>query len=288
LAWPCTISRAKTGGFRRASRRKTRFPGSYTPQTGGYEWTYFLHFLLPDLEQEAFYTAIGGPQFNTDLYNNNAAWAAVDKACLGFFWCPSDTISDNGFFDASSYRYVKINYLGLFSGLNDADGAYAATNYAGLTTTAHRLAATTRRAVFRYGEGTPIAEIKDGTSNTMAVVEYLKGIGLQDDRGNGITHRAGCQTLFVTLGPNSTAPDNLLSIWCPNGGAPNEPGMNLPCVGGDSDSNYASPRSRHPGGVNAVFCDGSVHFIDDSVDVTGVWRPLGWIDDGTTTNGGLY
>ena len=28
--------------------------------TNGYEWTYFLHFLLPDLEQEAYYEAIGG------------------------------------------------------------------------------------------------------------------------------------------------------------------------------------------------------------------------------------
>ena len=28
------------------------------------------------------------------------------------------------------------------------------------------------------------------------------------------------------------------------------------------------PRSYHPGGVNACFCDGSVRFIDDTVDMT--------------------
>ena len=30
-------------------------------------------------------------------------------------------------------------------------------------------------------------------------------------------------------------------------------------------------RSRHPGGVNAVMCDGSVQYVVDDVDLT-VWR----------------
>ncbi len=30
-------------------------------------------------------------------------------------------------------------------------------------------------------------------------------------------------------------------------------------------------RSRHPGGVNAVMCDGSVQYVVDDVDL-GVWR----------------
>mgnify|MGYP000890131018 CR=1 FL=1 len=33
------------------------------------------------------------------------------------------------------------------------------------------------------------------------------------------------------------------------------------------------PRSRHPGGVNACFCDGSVRFIDDSIAPT-TWHAL--------------
>jgi prepilin-type N-terminal cleavage/methylation domain-containing protein/prepilin-type processing-associated H-X9-DG protein len=270
----------QNGTFPPGIKAKMRFPGTYDSSTGGYQWTYLLHFLLPDLEQEGYYAAIGGPEFKTDLYKDPTVWNSVNKAGLAFLWCPSDAIGDNGFVAEDnvgyeSYRWPKTNYLGIFSGLNDADGAYSATNYA-----SHDLDPK-RHAVFRYGKGTAIAEIKDGTSNTMAVAEYLKGLSQTDSaHGQFYTNRAGCQTLFMTLGPNSTAPDNLFTYWCPNGGTPSDPAMNLPCVGGDGDSNYASPRSRHPSGVNAVFCDGSVHFIGDSVDVIGVWRPLGWINDG--------
>ena len=277
----------KNGTFPPGTMTKMRFGDNPDAATnGGYQWTYFLDFLLPDLEQEAYYAAMGGPKFNIDQYNNPAAWAAVvNKVSIAVLLCPSDAINDNiwsaednpGY---TSNRYAKTNYLGLFSGLNDGDGAYLATksdgsHYPDLYPNQH--------AVFRYGKGVPIADIKDGTSNTMAVAEYLKGLDSKDyARGQFYTSRAGDQTLFVTLGPNSTAPDNLYPGWCPNGGSPNDPSMNLPCIGGTSDdSAFASPRSRHPGGVNVVFCDGSVHFIGDGINVVNVWRPLGWIADGS-------
>jgi prepilin-type processing-associated H-X9-DG protein len=41
----------------------------------------------------------------------------------------------------------------------------------------------------------------------------------------------------------------------------------------------ACSRSRHPGGVNAVLCDGSVQFFTDTIDLN-LWRSLAWIDDG--------
>jgi prepilin-type processing-associated H-X9-DG protein len=260
-----------------------------TTYTNGYEWTYLLHFLLPDLEQEAYYEALGGttePQFKTNLYSDPSVWKTVNNAALTVLWCPSDAIGDNGLTpDDAGYRYAKSNYLGLFSGLNDGDGAYSATNYASYHLDPKQ------HAVFRYGKGTPISDITDGTSNTMAVAEYLKGLDSSDVRGEFLTNRAGCQTLFVKLGPNSSTPDNISYYFCPSGGAPNDPSNNLPCMvpaGGD-DANYASPRSRHPGGVNVLFCDGSVHFIGDAInshaptsptDPPGTWQQLGWIADG--------
>jgi prepilin-type processing-associated H-X9-DG protein len=247
-------------------KAKTRF--SYSFANGGYEWTYLLHFLLPSMEQDAFYARVHGAQFDiNNPWYTPAQWVSVPSTTFQCFVCPSDSMGGSLVDWGPTYptHVAKSNYLGIFSGLNDGD--------------AFSDSVPTQRAVFGYGKGRAFGEIEDGTSYTMAVTEYLKGVAPSDNRGDFWTNRAGCQTLFVTLGPNSLAPDNICYQFCPSGGSPNEPSQNLPCVAGGDNVNYASPRSRHPGGVNAVFCDGSVHFIIDNIDTT-TWRCLGWIADG--------
>jgi prepilin-type N-terminal cleavage/methylation domain-containing protein/prepilin-type processing-associated H-X9-DG protein len=242
--------------------------GTPTPKGTG-DWGYLLHYLLPYLEQQAYYDAIHGPKFDlANPWGDPTTWAAlsVQKTTVPSFLCPSDFFGGSLCDWGSSVHLMKGNYIGIFSGLNDGD-CYHGTIAA-------------RQAVFRYTKGRTVADISDGTSNTMAVAEYLKGVDEKDYRGQIWSGRAGLQFLYVTLGPNSISPDLLCSSFCPGGGSPNEPSQNLPCRTGDFiDNNYASPRSRHPGGVNAVFCDASVHFIQDSID-TRVWRNLGWIADG--------
>jgi len=46
-------------------------------------------------------------------------------------------------------------------------------------------------------------------------------------------------------------------------------------------------RSHHPGGVNALFADGSVHFIKDSIDGMN-WRALGSIRNGEIVSADQY
>jgi prepilin-type N-terminal cleavage/methylation domain-containing protein/prepilin-type processing-associated H-X9-DG protein len=259
------------GKFPPGTMAKVRFSYTYDLKlTGGYEWPYFLHYLLPQLEQEPYFKAVHGSRF--DLPN---PWLAapdwpptLNRVATAALLCPSDPLGGKLYAMRSYYvpngpylELPKSNYLGIFSGMNDGD-PYIDNNEA-------------RRAVFRPYKGTRVADIKDGTSHTMAVAEYLKGIDEYDLRGVYYTNRAGCQFLFVTLGPNSHAPDNLLDGFCTPDR--NVPGANLPCVGGAT--NYASPRSCHPGGVNVAFCDASVHFIQDDID-TLAWRSLGWIADG--------
>jgi prepilin-type processing-associated H-X9-DG protein len=224
------------------------------------------------LDQQGYFDSLDGPKFNiANPWTPPATtWLNLKNVSISMLLCPSDGNSDP-FLDYTYYAswgptVPKSNYLGFFSGLSDG-AAFTCSNQAQL-------------AVFRYGKGTAFSDIKDGTSNTMAMAEYLKGVDRFDQRGSFHTNRAGDQTLFVTLGPNSTAPDNMIdynrSFCVPYN---NQPEMNLPCtVGGDSE-NYASPRSHHSGGVNAVFCDGSVRFVQDGIDTT-AWRNLGWIEDG--------
>jgi prepilin-type processing-associated H-X9-DG protein len=42
-------------------------------------------------------------------------------------------------------------------------------------------------------------------------------------------------------------------------------------------SQHSAARSRHMGGVNAAMCDGSVHFITNSISLS-VWQALGTMD----------
>jgi prepilin-type processing-associated H-X9-DG protein len=247
---------------------KVRFSYDYA---SGYEWVYLLHLLMPFMEQESYYTAVHGPRFDiNNPWYTPAQWASVPQMAFSGLLCPSDGYGENMVNWGSSYPYhvAKSNYLGIFSGFNDGDALNDNVR--------------SRRAVFGYHLGRTLEDIEDGTSHTMAVAEYLKGVSAYDERGDFWTNRAGCQTLFVTLGPNSSAPDNICYQFCPNNGTPNDPTLDLPAVPGGDDVNYASPRSRHPGGISAVYCDGSVHFLQDEID-TATWQCLAWIADGKVT-----
>ena len=250
---------------------KSRF--SYDYKNGGYEWPCYLHFMLPYVEQEAFYEALDGPRFDLpNPWDDPTTWPLDVKNGLPMLLCPSDGLGGIMVDWGPGLGVPKSNYLGMFSGLNDGQG-FTADN-------------PLQRGLFRYNQGTSLSDITDGTSHTMALAEYLKGIDEKDARGLFWTNRAGCQTLFVTLGPNSASPDNLNSYdpyFCPTNSPHDDPARGLPCIGGGDNANYASPRSRHPGGVNAVFCDGSVHFIQDDIDTT-PWESLGWIADGNVSS----
>jgi prepilin-type processing-associated H-X9-DG protein len=44
-----------------------------------------------------------------------------------------------------------------------------------------------------------------------------------------------------------------------------QPKLNLPCRNNGGSWNIQAARSRHPGGVNATMCDGSVRFVQQNL-----------------------
>jgi prepilin-type N-terminal cleavage/methylation domain-containing protein len=140
-----------------------------------------------------------------------------------------------------------------------------------------------------------IASITDGTSNTLMVGEMIQGQDLNGGTDARGFIQYGPNAVFCTLlPPNSPLPDDVSTTgnYCVNtypnppceirgAGASGVTGTNpnsVATTSGTAVDQYAA-RSRHPGGVNVVNCDGSVHFYKNTVNIT-TWRAL------STTRGG--
>jgi prepilin-type N-terminal cleavage/methylation domain-containing protein/prepilin-type processing-associated H-X9-DG protein len=123
--------------------------------------------------------------------------------------------------------------------------------------------------------GQSMASILDGTSNTMMVAEVLQGQG-SDLRGFTWWGDAAGFTAYES--PNTSVPDRIYTASYCN----NQPVQKLPCAVSDTNNpTRFSSRSRHPGGVQAALCDGSVRFVANSVNLP-VWRAMSTSQGGET------
>jgi prepilin-type N-terminal cleavage/methylation domain-containing protein/prepilin-type processing-associated H-X9-DG protein len=251
------------------------------------QWPYFLHFIMPFLEETSQFGIMKGYKFAL-----KDPWSATtndwppelrDKVITGFI-CPSDAEGGGPtkLQAQSPWPLAVSNYLGAFSGLNDQDiiNEYAIRKHQ--APTGSPLGGSTdltgKHAVFGINFGASMRQITDGTSKTIAVTEYLTGFST-DARGWFYTNRSSSKFIMFTITPNSSEPDNLYSSHCTP--QHNRPEANLPCVPGPVFNNFAGSRSRHTGGVNSLLADGSVQFFSDSINLN-AWRALGWMDDGLT------
>ena len=256
-------------------------------------WPYVLHALLPFNEQGTLADAFAAAQkTNVVPWSKSAdtVWPqGVRNVSVPLYLCPSDGMGGT----CKAWPYVEdgedpaktgfflfaSNYLGIFSGYNDKE----TRQFAAMDPSVDR----TKRTLFVVNKATSVAEIGDGTSNSLAFAEYLRGRrAMGDARGWVYTLRAGCQFLYVWRTPNSVLPDLLYNNvnMCGSSSQNNLPSMNLPCNATGDSTQTASSRSRHPGGVNTVMCDGSVRFFSESIDQD-TWRNLGFIADGNAVTG---
>jgi prepilin-type processing-associated H-X9-DG protein len=145
--------------------------------------------------------------------------------------------------------------------------------------------------------GAKFDEIFDGASKTLAMMEMVQTPAPPNDSGieanSYFDSRARIWDSAFTsyqistrVTPNSPIPDRA-ECRCPNDGC-NLPRQNQPCINSDAYelNNSIASRSRHQGGVHVVMCDGSVHFVSDSVDLL-VWRAMSSRGGGETTRPGF-
>jgi prepilin-type N-terminal cleavage/methylation domain-containing protein/prepilin-type processing-associated H-X9-DG protein len=262
-------------------------------------------FILPYLEQGVLYNAYNmggtyeipgsGGVKNTDqnLRYGGVCQLTVTSARINTLTCPSDSINTTGYPSAiasmpvSFHNYV-VNFgsFGYYQQLSTAPSGYGGTTFS-----TPYPPGTWSGAPFSDAEPSfyparlqvyPFASITDGLSNTLMASECIQGHafnGTQDLRG--FTWWGEAAAFETWLAPNSPLPDVEESTsYCPA----NYPAMaplNPPCTAPYTTSQgvtYAA-RSRHPGGVNTLFCDGSVKFVKNTVNLF-TWRAL------STTQGG--
>jgi prepilin-type N-terminal cleavage/methylation domain-containing protein/prepilin-type processing-associated H-X9-DG protein len=140
--------------------------------------------------------------------------------------------------------------------------------------------------------GARLAQVVDGTSNTLAMMEMVQAphgpegaVGSPDNRGRIWNDDAGSGVVSTILTPNSTAPDILpVGGTTPGPLCNNAPEIGLPCStsGATKNGSHIASRSRHPGGVQVVMCDGSTHFVDDAIDLV-LWRGISTQDNGESS-----
>jgi prepilin-type N-terminal cleavage/methylation domain-containing protein len=143
-----------------------------------------------------------------------------------------------------------------------------------------------------------LADISDGTSNTLMFSESINQSAEVPNDNNGVGGVIGNSqmgtALFTTLFPPNSSRGDRGEGPCP-ATQPGQTGFDPDYPPADCDPTfwnasgaspqmmynfpgeqaaYAQARSRHTGGVNAVNCDGSVHFYPNSIN-TVVWRALG-------------
>jgi prepilin-type N-terminal cleavage/methylation domain-containing protein/prepilin-type processing-associated H-X9-DG protein len=253
--------------------------------------------LLPQLEQQGVFNS-----FNFDLPPDTDPTTTLAAAnvtgfttFLNTLLCPSD--SPGVLVPVGNGRYATHNYP-----------MCAGSNYSVVPVPAPPLTAIPNGVLFE-NYCVRLAEITDGTSGTVAVSETIKSVpgatyanspldvflvtGNNSTTGPPLTSDADYISMCLSLPSNTTQFQDTRGVrW--HYGAPGHsmynhlraPNDKKPdCRGGLPHSNRTDPiwawlsqnvtaRSKHPGGVNSLFCDGHVQFVKDTVNVL-TWQALG-------------
>lgn len=216
--------------------------------------------VLPYVEQAELREQYFGYGQNSPLYHDPANLNGASSKTIPTLLCPSsNSPNPNGWNNGNaglpkcSYHNYVVNYGNTAC---DESTKWMLDSYNGLTF---------KGAPFSYGRPVKLHKIQDGSSNTLMASEVISGVG-NDLRG--LTWWGPGAGFTTALRPNDSQPDLSWSdsSWC------NSSNPNPPCAFRTSGYVFGA-RSRHPGGVNVVMCDGSERFINNDIGPP-IWQAL--------------
>jgi prepilin-type N-terminal cleavage/methylation domain-containing protein/prepilin-type processing-associated H-X9-DG protein len=242
--------------------------------------------LLAFVEGGALFNALNFAYEYNDASGGNFTGASP---AVNIFVCPSNprpATRDSAAADPNASAYERTQSAGygymdyapsVYTDINVVNGTLATGGVGATPIVPYRNRLLAAKGLLKDGK-TSISEITDGTSNTIAIIEcagrderfvsqYFEGQypvvrGQGPAGGPTARHRfwrwADPGSAFGTSGqPN-------------NRGLPTNEGVNWPATvatAGNQAGPNEEPFSYHAGGVNALFGDGSVRFIKDTVNL---------------------
>ena len=254
----------------------------------------WLTLILPHLEQQALYDTV---DFMLPMYGSASTAQAICSAQLDALECPSDVE-----LDLASQRNISYTNYAASEGYHWWPSAVFGAAWNGYTEFTQSSAEMS--GVFSPGNTTKVAEIRDGTSNVVICAEVnstgykwgstrVNGSGEPRLNSNEKVFRAAfvafCYAGYCS--DSNTTYHAKFGGTCPfvnpDGGAAarwgafESPYTLQPAFWNHRGINDEWPGASgmHPGGINTLFADGSVHFVAETISWP-VWAMKMGISDG--------
>ncbi len=224
----------------------SRFIDGETDTSPGWSWA---SMILPQLDQAPLYSSI-----NVWLPIQAPANTTGTQTILSAFLCPSDQLPPGGTYPVTdglgnTVATVAPSSYAASTGSDAADVALGLNNDG------------SGNGPFYRNSSVRVASIIDGTSQTILLLERAWG----DTEG---TWTGAVPGGVVMRGAFNPCPGSAYATYL------------APCLvlahchllntNADTDSGLDDPSSFHPGGANALFADGSVHFFKNVTSDAGV------------------